>query len=75
MKIAAGKFKACCLQVLREVQERHEEVVVTKHGKPVAKVVPVAEEAPQPIIGCMRGTATITGDIVGPIGVKWNADE
>jgi prevent-host-death family protein len=40
-KMAAGSFKTNCLAVMDEVQARHETVVITKHGKPVAKLVPV----------------------------------
>jgi prevent-host-death family protein len=41
-KMAAGSFKTHCLAVLDEVQAKHETVVITKHGKPVAKLFPVA---------------------------------
>jgi prevent-host-death family protein len=40
-KLAAGSFKANCLAVMDEVQSKHVTVVITKHGKPVAKLVPV----------------------------------
>src|SRR6266480_5929568 len=39
-KMAAGAFKTNCLAVMDEVQAKHETVVITKHGKPVAKLVP-----------------------------------
>ena len=39
--IAAGKFKATCLAIMDEVQARRESVVITKNGKPVAKLIPV----------------------------------
>lgn len=65
--IAAGKFKATCLSVMDEVQARREPVVITKNGKPVAKMVPVeAEEDP---LAAFRfpGGVEIHGDIVSPI--------
>lgn len=74
MEIAVGKFKVHCLELLREVQTRHKELILTKRGRPVAKVVPIEEEPPADILGCMKGKGRITGDIVGPIGVKWDAD-
>src|ERR1700726_3470673 len=40
-KMAAGSFKVHCLAVMDEVQAKHETFVITKHGKPVAKLVPV----------------------------------
>jgi antitoxin (DNA-binding transcriptional repressor) of toxin-antitoxin stability system len=43
-------------------------LVITKRGKPVAKLVPVEEPASRrEIFGCMKGTVTIHGDVVGPI--------
>ena len=65
-KMAAGIFKAKCLKVLDEVQSRRETVVITKRGKPVAKMVPIRTEK-DPIFGYMAGKIRITGDVVGPI--------
>ncbi|HXE31144.1 MAG TPA: type II toxin-antitoxin system prevent-host-death family antitoxin [Terriglobales bacterium] len=65
-QIAAGKFKAHCLQLKDEVQARREEVVITKRGKPVAKLVPVVAD-PDPIFGFMRGKIRVNGDIVAPV--------
>jgi prevent-host-death family protein len=72
-KIAAGEFKAKCLHLLDEVQRSRLEIVVTKRGKPVARLVPVDEEQPA-IFGRMKGTGEIVGDIVAPTGEKWFAE-
>jgi prevent-host-death family protein len=40
-KMAAGSFKANCLAIMDEVQAKHETVVISKYGKPVAKLVPI----------------------------------
>jgi prevent-host-death family protein len=64
-KMAAGAFKANCLAVMDEVQAKHETVVITKHGKPVAKLVPV-EPQDDDIFGFLRGKVAITGDVVSP---------
>ncbi len=61
----AGQFKAQCLSVMDDVNEQRSEVVITKRGKPVAKLVPL-DSRPRDIFGCMQGTATIHGDIVAP---------
>src|SRR5579871_223348 len=53
--IAAGQFKAKCLRLLDEVQRQRSEIVITKRGKPVAKLVPVAGNPPG-FIGSMKGT-------------------
>ena len=73
-QIAAGEFKAKCLHLLDEVQQTRKPIVITKRGRPVAKVVPVEEEVPS-VFGWMKGTGRIVGDIVGPTGEKWDADE
>jgi len=64
--MAAGTFKANCLSVMDEVQAKREPVVITKRGKPVAKLVPVDTD-PDDIFGYMTGKIKILGDIVGPI--------
>jgi prevent-host-death family protein len=74
VQIAAGEFKAKCLSVLDEVQRQRKEVVITKRGKPVAKLVPIVD-SPVSFIGSMKGTMEIIGDIVSPIDVQWEADE
>jgi prevent-host-death family protein len=73
-QIAAGEFKAKCLAVLDEVQRQRREIVITKRGRPVAKLVPIVD-TPASFIGSMEGTMEIVGDIVSPIGVQWEADE
>jgi prevent-host-death family protein len=64
-KMAAGSFKANCLAVIDEVQAKHETVVITKRGKPVAKLVPLNMETDE-IYNFLAGKGTITGDIVSP---------
>ena len=72
-RIAAGQFKATCLAVLDEVQRERKEIVITKRGKPVARLVPVDDTFPE-IFGRMKGSVRILGDIVGPTGEIWDAD-
>ena len=73
-RIAVSEFKAKCLHLLDEVQRSRLEIVVTKRGKVVARVVP-AEEPAAPIVGRLKGSVRILGDIIGPTGEKWEADE
>jgi len=72
-EIAAGEFKAKCLGLLDEVQKHRSEIVITKRGKPVAKLVPL-EEPQSKIFGRMKGSVTILGDIISPIDVEWDAE-
>jgi prevent-host-death family protein len=65
-KIAAGKFKAQCLKVMDQVRTTREPVLVTKRGRPLAKLVP-PDEAPDDFIGCLEGIITIVGDIESPV--------
>jgi prevent-host-death family protein len=71
--IPAGEFKARCLKVLDEVHRQRKQYVITKRGKPVAMLVPLNERR-ESIIGSMKGTMEILGDIVAPIDVRWDAD-
>lgn len=61
----AGEFKARCLRVMEQVRKTREPVVITKRGRPVAKLVP-----PDDIFGCLKGVIKIVGDIESPL-VPW----
>ena len=64
-KIAAGKFKANCLAIMDEVQKKRISVVITKRGKPVAKLVPMNGKKDE-IFGFLVGKGKIVGDVVKP---------
>jgi prevent-host-death family protein len=64
-KMAAGAFKANCLRVMDEVQSKRVTVLITKRGKPVAKLVPVNEEKDD-IFGFLEGKGVVLGDVVSP---------
>ena len=63
--VSATEFKATCLALMDRVRRTRETILVTKHGKPVARLVPPQDEVPS-LWGCMAGTIKIHGDIVGP---------
>lgn len=73
IEIAAGEFKSRCLKLMDEVSTRRTSVIITKRGKPVAKLVPV-EAVRGKLFGCMKGTGRATGDIVAPLGERWDAE-
>jgi len=64
-KMQAGFFKVHCLAVMDEVQSKKEAVVITKHGKPVAKLVP-ADKDLDDIYNFLAGKGKVLGDIVSP---------
>jgi prevent-host-death family protein len=64
--IAAGEFKARCLSLMDDVQRTRETVIITKRGKPVAKLVPVLA-AKDDFIGRLKGRIRIVGDIESPV--------
>lgn len=71
----AGKFKAQCLAVIDEVHDLKQEVVITKHGKPMARLIPLKSQ-PDEIFGFLRGKGKITGDIVVPVDAgKWDVEK
>ncbi len=72
--VAAAQAKAHLLSIMDEVHENGIPVIVTKRGKPLVMIAPLEPTPPSPdIFGCMKGTVTITGDIVGPEPDEWEA--
>jgi prevent-host-death family protein len=64
-KMGAGTFKTNCLAVMDEVQAKRLTVVITKHGKPVAKLVPVNVDTDE-IYNFLAGKGSVVGDVVSP---------
>ena len=68
-QIPASKFKEQCLALLDRVGE--EGIVITKRGKPVAKLIPIRTESAE-LIGKLKGRVKVKGGVLST-GVKWNA--
>jgi len=68
-QIAAARFKEQCLALLDEVDQ--DGIVITKHGRPVAKLIPFAADSAG-LIGALKDKLEITGDILST-GETWNA--
>ena len=68
-RMGAAQFKERCLQVLEELPP--EGVVITKRGKPVARLVPF-ERSGGRLIGALKGKIQVRGDIMST-GLEWNA--
>jgi prevent-host-death family protein len=65
MKLAAAEFKARCLALLDQVNERGQTITITKRGRVVAKLVPAGDEDERPWL-LVRGRATWKGDPFRP---------
>ncbi len=70
--VAAAEFKARCLALLDEVSESGCELVVTKRGRPVARVVPV--EKPEPLQGSIVEHVS-EAELIAPLHDVWDAAE
>lgn len=71
-EIPAGEFKAKCLAIMDDVQQRGGAYIITKRGVPVAKLVPARLER-RPLLGSMKGSVVTRGDIVNPLDEPWDA--
>jgi prevent-host-death family protein len=68
--IPATEFKQKCLALLERVGP--EGIVITKHGRPVARLVPVESESSE-LIGALDGKIRVRGDILAT-GARWDAE-
>lgn len=71
--VKASEFKATCLKLMDEVAENGEEIVITKNGRPTARLVAYREK-PRTLYGIDRGKLEIVGDVVSPLDTYWEAD-
>jgi prevent-host-death family protein len=70
--VAAAEFKARCLELMDRVRETGAEYVITKHGTPVARLVPVVERPRQPLFGSMRGTVLSYERPLDPLDAEYD---
>ncbi len=66
-EMGAADFKAHCLQVMETVRRTRQEVIITKRGVPVAKLIPADPPRTKDVFGCMAGEMTIVGDLEAPL--------
>ena len=69
-RVPAGEFKAKCLALFDEVETRQRSFVVTKRGRPVARIVPLPEGKPS----SLRGSLLHEEDLLAPVDTKWDAN-
>jgi prevent-host-death family protein len=78
MEVPAAKFKATCLRLMERVAATGEPIVITKRGKPLARLVPVLDDRAKPRSGYGSGKGTILhmasdAELLAPLRVKWDA--
>ncbi len=71
--VKASEFKAKCLKLMDEVAESGEEIVITKNGRPVTRLLPYRTPVAS-LFGAHRGRIHSTGDVVSPVEESWDAD-
>ncbi len=70
--VPAGEFKAKCLALFDEVETRGRSFVITKRGRPVARVVPLPSEAKT--LEALKGTLLYEDDLLEPVEVDWDVN-
>jgi len=76
LEVGAAEFKANCLKLLDQVRDHKiPEVIVTKHGRPVARLCPLADGGGVDLFGALKGSATIPlgVDLTEPLDDEWEA--
>ena len=77
MEINAAEFRSKCFKILQQVQTTHLEVIITKRGKPIAKIVHIEQSnQADPMIGALSGVGRTVGDLTGPVvdPMEWEVD-
>jgi antitoxin (DNA-binding transcriptional repressor) of toxin-antitoxin stability system len=76
VQISIEKFQTTYLKLIEDIQKYHSEIIITKFGKPIAKLMPIVDEqAEKPLFGYMKDFVLIHEDILEPIGENWEVDE
>jgi len=75
MKISAANFRSNCFKILDEVDKAHKEVIITKRGKPIAKLVRYeTNNASDPLLGALTNVGSTIGDLTEPFEDEWELD-
>ena len=79
--LALSNFKSHCSKVISDMQHNHQSVVLTKHGEPIARVIPLNSKTRHKTLtkdkffGMFKGRFEITGDIMAPLDEEWDAQK
>lgn len=70
--IKASEFKAKCLHLMDEVNQTGNEIIITKNGRPVSKLVPIRKKC-KTLFGAHEDEISIKGDLISPLDIEWEA--
>lgn len=73
-RVGAAEFKARCLELVDHVREARATYIVTRHGRPVAQLVPIEPDAPASVLGCLGGSVLDYDRPFDPVPGQWTAD-
>ena len=75
MEISTTQFQEDCMQLIETVHQHHTEIIITKQGKPWAKLMAV-DESPvsQPFLGALSGVGTTVENLLEPFEDEWECD-
>jgi prevent-host-death family protein len=74
MEISVSQFKAKCLKIIESVEKGGETVIVTRHGRAAAQLIPVGDSQGATLFGRSRNRTQIHGDLLST-GDSWDAEE
>ena len=77
MEINAAEFRTKCFKILDQVKTTHKEVIITKRGKPIAKLTHIAQKGEKdPFLGALLGYGKTVGDLTKPLTdhMDWEID-
>ena len=71
--IKASEFKAKCLALMDHVNKENEEIIITKNGKPISKLVPYVHKI-DTLFALHKNSVTSQDDLIAPIAEEWDTD-
>ncbi len=72
--VSVAEAKAHLSSLLKGVESKHSPITIHRRGKPIAQIIPFPEASKPSLLGSMRGTGRILGDIVTPYMDEWTVD-
>jgi len=65
--VSISEFKAKCLGLIEQVHKTRQPLRITRHGRPVAEIIPAGPDRKRKFLGDMLGTVEFLGDVVSPV--------